>query len=179
MTREQRLGKLMDGILRDKLQDRDGYLAEVLAARLIMLARKGSLKAIELILERPTSRDLYPKHLEFFAAGANHRERLFCAANRIGKSSAGAYELTVHMTGLYPGWWTGKRFERPISAWAAGDSSKTTRDVIQEKLLGRPGQFGQGMIPKDRLLRWTPRAGTPDAVETIYVRYVNGGVSQI
>ena len=35
------------------------------------------------------------------------------------------------------------------------------------------------MIPKDRLLRWTPRAGTPDAVETIYVRHVNGGVSQI
>ena len=123
----------------------------------------------------PTRRDLYPKHLEFFAAGANHRERLFCAANRIGKSSAGAYELTVHMTGLYPGWWTGKRFERPISAWAAGDSSKTTRDVIQEKLLGRPGQFGQGMIPKDCLLRWTPRAGTPDAVETIYVLHLSGG----
>src|SRR5215467_699185 len=52
MTRQQRIGKLMDAVLRDKLKERNGYLAEVLAARLIMLARKGSLKAIELILER-------------------------------------------------------------------------------------------------------------------------------
>jgi len=52
MTRQQRIGKLVDAVLRDKLKERDGYLAEVLAARLIMLARKGSLKAIELILER-------------------------------------------------------------------------------------------------------------------------------
>src|SRR3974377_1063683 len=81
----------------------------------------------------PIGRDLYPKHLEFFSAGAKHRERLFCAANRIGKSSAGAYELTVHMTGLYPEWWTGKRFEQPISAWAAGASSKTQREVIHKQ----------------------------------------------
>jgi hypothetical protein len=32
------------------------------------------------------------------------------AANRIGKSEAGAYEVTCHLTGLYPPWWTGRRF---------------------------------------------------------------------
>src|SRR5215472_368265 len=52
MTRQQRIGKLVDAVLREKPKERDGYLAEVLAARLIMLARRGSLKAIELILER-------------------------------------------------------------------------------------------------------------------------------
>ena len=51
-TRKDRLGKLMDNVLRDKLKENDGYLAEALATRLIALARKGSLKAIELILER-------------------------------------------------------------------------------------------------------------------------------
>src|SRR5579875_1728327 len=31
-------------------------------------------------------RELYPKHVEFFAAGAIHRERLFLAGNRVGKA---------------------------------------------------------------------------------------------
>lgn len=33
----------------------------------------------------PLRRELYAKHMEFFAAGAIHRERLFLAANRVGK----------------------------------------------------------------------------------------------
>jgi Family of unknown function (DUF5681) len=52
MTRKDRIGKLMDAMLRDKLKEKDGYLAEVLATRLLQLARQGSLKAIELIMER-------------------------------------------------------------------------------------------------------------------------------
>jgi|SRR5579864_5385909 len=48
----QRLGKLMDDVLKHKLKENDGYLAEVLATALIKSARKGSLKAIEMIFER-------------------------------------------------------------------------------------------------------------------------------
>ncbi len=82
------------------------------------------------------ARHLYPKHLEFFAAGAKYRERAFLAANRVGKTEGGGgYELTCHLTGLYPDWWEGKRFERPISAWAAGVSNETARDILQAKLL--------------------------------------------
>src|SRR5215510_2968769 len=77
-------------------------------------------------------RELYVKHLEFFAAGVEHNERLLMAANRIGKTEGvGAYESTLHLTGLYPDWWPGRRFTRPIEAWAAGQTSKTTRDIIQ------------------------------------------------
>ncbi len=32
----------------------------------------------------PIRRDLYPKHLEFFRAGARYRERCFMAARQIG-----------------------------------------------------------------------------------------------
>ena len=42
----------------------------------------------------PLRRELYPKHLAFFAAGAEHRERLMMAANRVGKTEGvGAYEV--------------------------------------------------------------------------------------
>ena len=94
----------------------------------------------------PLSRDNYPKHLDLMGLGATHRERLFMAANRVGKTDTGAYELTCHLTGLYPTWWTGRRFDRPIRTWAAGDTSTTVRDIIQAALLGPVHAPGTGMI---------------------------------
>jgi hypothetical protein len=93
-------------------------------------------------------RAAYPKHMAFFAAGATRRERAFIAANKINKSeSVGGYELTMHLTGRYKSWWSGRRFNRPIQAWAAGDTAKTTRDIIEGILLGKVGEFGTGLIP--------------------------------
>ena len=128
----------------------------------------------------PLRRELYKKHLEFFELGAQKNERLFMAANRVGKTDGvGAYETALHLTGRYPAWWKGRRFSRPISAWAAGQSSKTTRDIIQLALLGDPHRYGTGMIPADAILGTTPKAGIPEAVETIYVRHATGGRSEI
>jgi hypothetical protein len=43
--------------------------------------------------------DVCPKHKAFFKAGKDYPERLFMAANRVGKSIGGAYESTCHLTG--------------------------------------------------------------------------------
>ena len=127
----------------------------------------------------PLRRELYPRHLEFFQAGAIHRERCFLAANRVGKTEGvGAYELTLHLTGRYPHWWAGRRFAHAIDAWAVGDTSKTVhREIIQPKLLGKPGRLGTGMIPADAILRCVPKPNVPEAVETVYVRHCSGGES--
>src|SRR5207344_97394 len=93
----------------------------------------------------------YPKQLDFHAAGATARERLMMAANQSGKTLAGGFEVAMHATGQYPSWWTGKRFDHPIHAWAAGVTGETVRDTIQRVLVGRPGQEGTGSIPKDAL----------------------------
>jgi hypothetical protein len=91
----------------------------------------------------PLRRELYPKHLEVFRAGRDYSERLLIAANRIGKTEGvGAYETTLHLTGQYPDWWEGKRFSGPITAWVAGDTSKTVRDIVQVKILGQHGEWG-------------------------------------
>jgi hypothetical protein len=66
----------------------------------------------------PLGREFYQKHLEFFAAGATYKERLFMAANRVGKTVAGAFEATCHLTGRYPHWWQGKRFDKATDGWA-------------------------------------------------------------
>jgi phage terminase large subunit-like protein len=130
--------------------------------------------------EGPLRRELYPKHMIFFGAGANYIERLMIAANRVGKTEGlGGYEVTLHLTGMYPEWWTGKRFNRPIEAWAAGDTSKTVRDIIQRKLWGKFHEPGTGLIPQDLIHDRTMKAGVPDAIDTIFVKHVSGGISQI
>jgi phage terminase large subunit-like protein len=127
----------------------------------------------------PLGRDLYKKHMEFFAAGRDHRERLFLAGNRCGKTEgAGAYEMALHLTGRYPTWWVGRRFDHAIQAWAAGDTNQTTRDILQAKLLETSRQgLGTGMIPGDTILSTRPKSGIPGAIEVVYVQHVSGGVS--
>lgn len=129
--------------------------------------------------EGPLRRELYVKHMEFFASGAKYKERLFMAANRIGKSVCGAYEVTLHATGRYPDWWTGKRFNKPVKVWAGGDTSSTCRDILQNTLLGEVGDFGTGMIPFADLISTTTKRNVPDAIETIYVKHISGGKSSI
>jgi len=156
--------------------------------------RKGKIRLIELLREKAKRkkynkinsyfpdegdlrRELYVKHMEFFAAGAEYPERLLMAANRIGKSDGGSYETTCHLTGVYPHWWTGKRFDKPVKVWAAGDTNQTVRDILQEKLLGDFEDIGCGMIPKDLILGTTPKAGVPQAIETVRVKHISGGTS--
>lgn len=136
--------------------------------------------------EGPLRRELYPKHLEFFAAGATYRERCFLAANRIGKSEgAGGYETALHLTGAYPDWWPGRRFTRPISAWAAGKTNETTRDIVQAKLVGAvtggapKTVSGTGLIYGDCIgdLNW--KQGVQDLLDTVMVKHVSGGWSRL
>ena len=121
--------------------------------------------------------DPYPKQQEFLEMGATKTERMLRAGNQQGKSETGAYETALHMTGLYPKDWKGRRFTKPIRAWAAGESSVAVRDIQQTKLCGRPGivaELGTGFIPKHLLLGHTASHGATDAFDTIQVRHGAG-----
>lgn len=144
--------------------------------------RRNKQNQIATFFSSPEVRNLYPKHILFLAAGAQYKERAFIAANRVGKTVAGGCEMTYHLTGEYPDWWTGRRFNDPVDCWAAGKISKTVRDIIQALLLGKPGSaeaLGTGLIPKDKIIKTTIKHGLADAVETVYVRHISGGVSTL
>jgi phage terminase large subunit-like protein len=124
----------------------------------------------------------YPKQREFHAAGAKYRERLAMTCNRFGKTVAGAMEMTFHLTGQYPDWWEGKRFDKSVRAWAAGVTGETTRDVVQGKLIGPPTQsaeWGTGTIPKSALGNIVTSRGIPGAIDTVSVHHVSGGMSEL
>ena len=125
-------------------------------------------------------RELYVKHTEFFAAGDEFNERALLGGNRSGKTLAGAYETTCHLTGKYPRWWRGKRFEDPTDGWCAGDTARTVRDILQKELMGPPGDDGAegtGMIPGDLILGTSVKHGLADCLELARVKHVSGGTS--
>lgn len=132
----------------------------------------------------PLRRELYRKHLEFFRLGATKRERLLLAANRVGKSEGvGGYETTLHLTGRYPDWWEGARFDHPVRWWAAGKTNETTRDIIQRKLFGDVEYHGRskrlsgtGLIPWEDIGDISWKRGT-DLADTVKVRHSTGGWS--
>lgn len=120
----------------------------------------------------PLRRELYKKHLLFFKLGESKSTRCFMAANRVGKTEGGGgYEVTLHLTGRYPKWWEGARFDAPIRCWVAGDTAKTVREILQEKLLGQWGRFGTGLIPAEDIVKFTPKQGVPEEVDTCWVKH--------
>lgn len=132
----------------------------------------------------PYRRELYDAHIKFIQASLQHSQTAFIAANRTGKTMTGAYIMACHLTGLYPSWWKGRKFLNAIDAWAAGKTNQKTKEIIQRELLGPENDIGSGMIPKhlialkpDGTLMITKKAGVADAVETVSVRHVSGGIS--
>lgn len=124
----------------------------------------------------------YPKQLEFYAAGALHRERLLMASNQSGKTYCGAFEVAIHLTGRYPDWWPGYRFDRPIDVWAGSNTSESTRDTVQTNLMGPApveADWGTGAIPKEAILEYSRRQGVADALDTVSIRHVSGGISTL
>lgn len=124
----------------------------------------------------------YPKQREFHAAGATHRERLLMAGNQLGKTLAGAAEMAMHLTGQYPDWWDGRRFDKPIVAMAGSETGELTRDGLQRLLVGPPadeGQWGTGFIPKSAIADTARRQGVADALDTVSVGHNAGGRSEL
>lgn len=139
-------------------------------------------------MERRKNRDRlrdyrpYEKQREFHAAGARYRERLFMAGNQLGKTWAGGFECAMHLTGRYPDWWAGRRYDRPVCLWAASVTGESTRDNPQRVLLGPPPireQWGTGTIPEDAIEDIRPGRNLSDAVDSLVVRHASGGRSSL
>lgn len=150
----------------------------------------------------------YDFQYAFHAAGADHQERMLMAANRVGKTMSAACETSFHLTGEYPNpgehffkdthllvklglretgddmWphgWPGRRFEQPVLAWTGSPTNETSRDIVQNELLGGLSEdLGTGAIPKHRIVGKPAlrQAGVKNVVDSFEVRHVSGGLSK-
>jgi phage terminase large subunit-like protein len=123
-------------------------------------------------------REWYEPQLRFFAAGVKHHQRLIRGGNQTGKSFCCAYEAGLHMTGQYPKWWTGKRFNKPTRGWVIGPERTLVRDGPQKKLTNMQGEFGTGVIP---LAAFTGRPimvpGGTGSIDTMSVAHETDGAN--
>jgi phage terminase large subunit-like protein len=127
------------------------------------------------------SRHNYPKTLEFWEKGATYQQRLFRAGNRVGKTLAATLEVVFHTTGLYPSWWCGKRFNTNNDWWVVGVSQKTIIDILQPYFLGKVGEFGTGLIPRECIDFKSLADVTKNTsqVGSVRIKHANGNYSSI
>ena len=126
--------------------------------------------------------DPYPFQKDFHDTGFENNQRLLMCANRIGKSYCGAAEMAMHLTGLYPDWWQGRKYRKAITAWVGGVSNESTRDICQAELLGPPEDpeaWGTGAIPKDCIVSSERKPGVPNAKSLGLIKHISGSNSTV
>ena len=124
----------------------------------------------------------YPKQLEFLNATADYSEVCLRAGNQQGKTETGGWFMGASLTGIYPPWFKGRRWDRPIRAWACGESTTAVRDVAQRKLFGPPGDdsgLGTGFVPKDCVGKIIVGHGAGGGFDKVLVKHSSGGWSEV
>ena len=118
------------------------------------------------------------EHQKRFFTTGNSQRRGILAANRIGKTVSTCFETAIHLTGLYPDWWEGKRFDKPVTAMVAGEGWSQVALVLQNELLGTNDvkirdNLGTGAIPRDSIVFDTMRGDGANCIG-VEIRHTSG-----
>ena len=124
----------------------------------------------------------FQHQLDFFKTGSSARRGIL-AANRIGKTVSTCYETAYHLTGLYPAWWEGRRFGKPVTAFVAGEGWEQVARVLQDELIGTKDikmrdQVGTGAIPRSCIVQETMRCDGANVIG-VEIRHVSGANSYL
>ena len=129
-----------------------------------------------------------PKQAEFIAAGADFPERCLMAGNQLGKTLTAGAEVSIHLTGRYPGtnayppdglWpdeWQGRRFNRGVVFWVGGETNETITKSTQRILCGRMEEThapGYGLIPKADIISWKKSQFGANLVDHLLIKHHN------
>jgi phage terminase large subunit-like protein len=111
------------------------------------------------------------KQLDFHATGLIAKERAFFAGNRCGKSLCTSAEWCMHLTGNYPDWWNGYRYDKPINLWVAGVTNAETYQSLKRYYTGDMGNLG--FIHPSLIVNKEPQK------HLYYIQHASGGISKL
>lgn len=113
-------------------------------------------------------------------------ERIMSGANQSGKTFAGAMEVAIHLTGMYPDWWKGHRLKPrynpasdnyELNVWVIGTDNRTVRDSLMTKIIGTVNNdFKEGVVHPSYIDKESRQMtnGTTGLVDNIEVRHASG-----
>jgi len=118
----------------------------------------------------------------FFKTGHSERRGIL-AANRVGKTTSTCYETAMHLTGEYPDWWEGYRFNKPITCMVAGEGWSQVALVLQNELIGTQDvkiteNLGTGAIPRRCIVHDTMRNDGANCIG-VEIRHKSGANSYL
>ena len=151
-------------------------MSEALAGLIAQLERRKKIYRLEYYVP-------YPKQRAFHNAVGKNTDKpaaqtLLLGSNQSGKTYSGAMQAAIHLTGRYPDWWEGHRYNSPIDMMVGSNTNETCRDIIQKELLGNPldeKEWGTGTIPIDCIGKTTRKAGVINAVDSSTVKHFTNG----
>jgi phage terminase large subunit-like protein len=153
------------------LTDPTDFSDEELLAALSKIAEENKL------LEWFDEKFPYRWQRAFFDAGEWAKQRCVIAANGVGKSFLTCAELAMHVTGRYPPWWKGARFDYGgWECWIGSIDNDMQKRGPQRALLGRELEsVGTALIPKDSIKSIELRqAGVKSVVDTLVINHISG-----
>jgi len=123
----------------------------------------------------------YAKQQEFYQTAALYPETCLMAGNQVGKTKAAAQAVAYHLTGKYPDWWEGPRFDEKSTGWVCGETGEVIRDTMQKYLFGRPGEFEDknndnytGIIPKRHVMDYKKAQNSNGLLDYVKVMHKSG-----
>jgi len=123
------------------------------------------------------------EHQKSFFLTGKHERRGILAANRIGKTVSTCFETAMHLTGQYPDWWEGYRFDKSITCMVAGEGWSQVALVLQNELLGTQDvkitdNLGTGAIPRECIVVNTMRNDGANCIG-VEIRHKSGSNSYL
>ena len=127
---------------------------------------------------------MYPWQRKAIKFTADHKVTGVICGNQMGKSEVCCAVLACHLLGIYPDWWEGKKFDRPVKIMAAGVDSNHNKNVLQDRLFGTNNKrmnadIGSGMIPRENIIMQSLVASRGDAIESAKFKHSSGGTSEL
>ena len=126
----------------------------------------------------------YPWQKEAIKMTNDNKVLGLIASNQTGKSETACSIVACHATGIYPDWWEGRKYNRPVKIMVAGVDSNHNKNVLQEKLVGSnnwrlKSERGTGMIPKDYIIDDAAVTVRGDDLAALKIKHISGGMSEI
>ena len=126
----------------------------------------------------------YPWQREAIKLTAHHKVTGLVCGNQMGKSETACAIVAAHLTGEYPIWWQGKRFDHPVNVWVAGPDGRHNREVLQKRLFGTDNkrlkkEMGTGMIPKRNIIDNSMVTIRGNDIDSAKIKHKSGGTSEL